>query len=62
MDWSYFGSGHGKDIHDGAGTVLKQEIWKEHTRLDSQQLQCVVDVVTFCEWKKNEQHAAYFHA
>ncbi len=31
-------------------------------RLNSQQLQCVVDVVTFCEQKKNERHATYLNA
>jgi hypothetical protein len=30
-------------------------------RLDSQQLQCGVDVVTFCEQKKNERHATYLN-
>jgi len=23
MVWSYFGSGHGKGVHDGAGAILK---------------------------------------
>jgi hypothetical protein len=50
MVWSYFGSDHGKGVHDGVGAALKQEIWKEHMRMDSEQLQNVIDVA-FCEWK-----------
>jgi hypothetical protein len=35
MVWSYFGSGHGKGDHNGAGVVLKQEIRKEQMNMDS---------------------------
>jgi hypothetical protein len=34
MLWSYFGSGHGKGVHDGVRTILKQEIWKEQLQID----------------------------
>ncbi len=36
MVWSYFGSGHGKGVHDMAGVVLKQEIQKEQLTMNSQ--------------------------
>ncbi len=36
MVWSYFGSGHGKGVHDRAGVVLKQEIQKEKLTMNSQ--------------------------
>jgi hypothetical protein len=38
MVWSYFGSGHGKGVHDRAGVVLKQEIQKENLIMNSQRL------------------------
>jgi hypothetical protein len=36
MLWSYFGSRHGKGVHDGVGAILKQEINKEQVRMDGQ--------------------------
>ncbi len=53
MVWSYFGNGHGKGVHDGAGVVLKQEIKKKKKRMDDERLQNVVDIMAFCEWKQN---------
>jgi hypothetical protein len=29
MLWLYFGFGHGKEVHDGARAILKQEIRKQ---------------------------------
>jgi hypothetical protein len=49
MVWSYFGNGHGKGVHDGAGVVLKQEIKKKKKRMDDERLQNVVDIMAFCE-------------
>jgi hypothetical protein len=36
MVWSYFGSGHGKGVHDKVGVILKQEIPKEQLTMNSQ--------------------------
>jgi hypothetical protein len=55
MMWSYFGNGYGKGVHDGDGVVLKQEIWEEHMRMDSEQLQNAADVVAYYEREQNEQ-------
>jgi hypothetical protein len=49
MVWSYFGNDHGKGVHDGARTILKQEIMKEQLTMDSQCLQNVTYVIAFCE-------------
>jgi hypothetical protein len=34
MFWSYFGFERGKGVHDGAKTILKQGIKKEHLNMD----------------------------
>jgi hypothetical protein len=60
--WSYFGNGYEKGVHDRDGVVLKQEIYKEQMRMDSEQLQNAADVVAFYEREQNEQHAAYPNA
>lgn len=59
MVWFYFGSGHGKGVHDGVRTILKQEIQKEQMNMNSEWLQCVADVVAFSQRKKVKQHATY---
>lgn len=59
MVWSFFGSGHGKGVHDGAGAVLKQEIRKQQLNMDSPRMQNAADVVAFCKKKQTEEHAAY---
>jgi plasmid stability protein len=38
MVWFYFGSGHGKGVHDGVRTILKQEIQKEQMNMNSEWL------------------------
>jgi hypothetical protein len=48
MLWSYFGFGHGKGVHDGAGALLKQSIRTEQMKMESPKLQTVADVVAFC--------------
>ncbi len=57
--WSYFGSGHGKGIHDGVNVALKQDIRNEEMGMDGERLHNVTDVMAFCEQKQNEQHVAY---
>jgi hypothetical protein len=51
MVWSYFGSGHGKGVHDEVGAILKQEIQKEQLIMNSQRFHCVVDAIDFCKRK-----------
>jgi hypothetical protein len=45
MLWNFFGSGHGKGPHDGAGVVVKSCIRREQLNPDGRRLQCVQDVV-----------------
>ncbi|KAG0596207.1 hypothetical protein M758_UG232800 [Ceratodon purpureus] len=60
MVWSYFGSGHGKGLHDGARAMLKCAIRKEEMNFDSRtKLQNAADVVSFCICKEQEEHRAY---
>jgi hypothetical protein len=46
MVWSYFGSGYGKGVHDGAEAMLKQEIWKEQLTMDNMKLQTLQQKVS----------------
>ena len=60
MVWSYFGSGHGKGLHDGAGAMLKCAIRSEEMNFESRtRLQKAADVVDFCNRKESEEHRAY---
>jgi hypothetical protein len=45
MLWNFFGSGHGKGPHDGAGAVVKSFIRREQLNPDGRRLQCAQDVV-----------------
>jgi hypothetical protein len=45
MLWNFFGSGHGKGPHDGAGAVVKSFICREQLNPDGRRLQCAKDVV-----------------
>ena len=63
MIWSYYGSGHGKGLHDGAGAMLKQAIRRDEMNFDSRtKLQSAADVVGFCNRKELEEHRAYGRA
>lgn len=44
-----FGFDDGKRVHDGAKTILKQDIKKEHPNMDPRKPQNDVDVVSFCQ-------------
>jgi hypothetical protein len=55
MLWSYFGSGHGKGVYDGAGAVLKQSIRFEQMKMESPKLQTAADVVAFCLQKQTTE-------
>jgi hypothetical protein len=47
MEWNYWGTGHGKGPHDGAGACLKQLLRKEQLKTNGHKLQCAKDVVEF---------------
>ena len=34
MRWNFFGSGHGKGEHDGAGAVIKRALTHEQLKAD----------------------------
>ena len=45
MQWNYFGSGHGKGEHDGAGAVIKRALTSEQLDNNGAKLQNAHDVV-----------------
>jgi hypothetical protein len=59
MDWHYWGSGHGKGPHDGAGACLKQSIRKEQLRPCSRKLHGAADVVDYLKTSMNRLNGAY---
>lgn len=62
MDWNYWGTGHGKGPHDGAGACVKQALRREQVKEDSVKLQNAADVVSFLREDMNLPHAAYPNA
>ena len=59
MDWHFWGTGHGKGPHDGAGACLKQSIRKEQLRPDSRKLHGAADVVNYLNSSMNRPNGAY---
>ncbi len=57
MSWNYFASGHGKGEVDGAGALLKRELYKEQLKPNGRQLQCAAHVVRFLQEESNKFHA-----
>ena len=51
MQWNYFGSGHGKGEHDGAGAVIKHALTSEQLDNNGAKLQNAHDVVEWLTWK-----------
>jgi hypothetical protein len=49
--WSFFGSGHGKGPHDGAGAVLKRYIRTAEFDVNGPKLQSTADIVNFLKEK-----------
>lgn len=45
MSWNFFGSGHGKGEHDGAGAVIKRSLTQYQLQPDCPKLDCAADVV-----------------
>jgi hypothetical protein len=45
--WNFFGSGHGKGLHDGDGVVIKRLIRKEQLYVNGAKLQNVKEFVQF---------------
>lgn len=59
MDWHFWGTGHGKGPHDGAGACLKQTLRKEQLKPDSIRLHNAADVVSFLKVAMNLPNGAY---
>ena len=59
MDWHFWGIGHGKGPHDGAGACLKQSIWKEQVWPNSKQLHYASDVASYLEMAMNFFNGVY---
>lgn len=59
MDWNYWGTGHGKGPHDGAGACVKRALRKEQVKEDSVRLHNASDVVNFLRRDMSLPHAAY---
>jgi hypothetical protein len=59
LEWHFWGTGHGKGPHDGAGACLKQTIRKEQLKPDSVRLHGASDVVNFLKTAMNLPNAAY---
>ena len=47
MTWNFFGSGHGKGEHDGAGAVIKRALTHEQLKSDGVVLRQAADAVAF---------------
>lgn len=62
MDWHFWGTGHGKGPHDGAGACLKQCIRREQVRPDSVRLHSASDVATYLQTAMSLPNAAYPNA
>ncbi len=45
--WNFFGSGHGKGLHDGVDAVIKRFIRKEQLDANDAKLQNAKEVVQF---------------
>ena len=54
MQWNYFGSGHGKGEHDGAGAVIKRALTSEQLDNKGAKLQNAHDVVEWLTWKMSD--------
>ena len=59
IDWNYWGTGHGKGPHDGAGACVKQALRREQVKEDSVKLHNATNVVNFLRVDMNLPHAAY---
>ena len=51
MLWNFFGTGHGKGEHDGAGAVIKRALTAEQLDANGAKLQNAHDVVEWLTWK-----------
>jgi hypothetical protein len=59
MQWNFWGTGHGKGPHDGAGACLKQCLRKEQLKPDATKLHNVAVVVAYLKGAMNMGNAAY---
>jgi hypothetical protein len=59
--WSFFGSGHGKGLHDGAGATVKRFLQREQLIVHGEKLQNVKEVVIFlCKHLFDRLETSYF--
>jgi hypothetical protein len=47
MIWSFFGTSHGKIVHDGVGAIIKQFLWQEQVNAHGVPLRNVANIVSF---------------
>jgi hypothetical protein len=60
MLWSFFGSKHGKGLHDGVGTTIKRLLRREQLDAHGAKLQNGEEVVDFlCKNLSNKLEASY---
>lgn len=59
LEWNFWGSGHGKGPHDGAGACLKQALRKEQLKRTSQKLHNAADVVGYLPHAMSLPNRAY---
>jgi len=60
MEWHYWGTRHGKGLHDGVGTYLKEVIQKEQLKENGVIFSnASTNVVTFLKANMSLPHAAY---
>jgi hypothetical protein len=59
MQWNFWGTGHGKGPHDGAGACLKQCLRKEQLKPDATKLHNVAVVVAYLKGAMNMVNVAY---
>jgi hypothetical protein len=58
--WSFFGSGHGKGPHDGAGAVLKRYIRTTQLDVNGPRLQSAANIISFLREKLSQRPATTY--
>ena len=51
MLWNFFGTGHGKGEHDGAGAVINRALTAKQLDTNSSKLQNAHDAIEWLTWK-----------
>jgi hypothetical protein len=58
--WSFFGLGHGKGPHDGAGAVLKHYIRTAQLDVNGPKLQSAANIISFLREKLSQRPATAY--